>query len=105
MKNLAELKRYLAQPNAALRMESLEWYQDGKWVNLEIKHPNFRGVAKLQTNSFALKTDTESGASWLQFGKASEWAFDTTTNRMVYLSSGTRITYRWATLIEVFEPA
>jgi hypothetical protein len=105
MKNLAELKRYLAQPNAALRMESLEWFHNGEWVSEVVKNPNFRGVAKLQTNCFALETDTESGTSWLWFGKASEWAFDTTTNRMVYLSSGTRITYRWATLIDVYEPA
>lgn len=99
MKNLSELKKYLALPNAALRMVSLEWLKGGEWISTEVKPAmqQFRFVGKLQTNAVALQTEnTKSGLSWLYFGKASEWAFDTSTNTAVNLSGGTRITYKWA---------
>jgi hypothetical protein len=99
VKNLSELKKYLALPKAALRMTNLEWYDGREYrsqtIKLELQQ--FRFVGKLQTNRVALETDnTESGLSWLDFGKASEWAFDTSTNTAVNLSGGTRITYKWA---------
>lgn len=99
MKTLADLKRYLALPEASLRMVSLEWLRDGEWVSTHVRNPNFRGVAVLQTNAVALADDTvKSGKSWLYFGKASEWAFDEGSNLIVNLSGSTRITYKWANL-------
>lgn len=100
MKNLTELKHYLTLPNAALRTVSLEWFMNGEWVTINIKpeHKNFRFVGKLQTNAVGLETDTESGLSWLQFGKASEWAFDKSISMITKTSDGTRISYKWANL-------
>ena len=106
MKNLSELKKYLALPNAALRMVSLEWLKNSEWVSTELKPElkQFRFVGKLQTNAVALKTEgTKSGLSWLWFGKASEWAFDRSTNTAVNLSGGTRITYKWANVAIIGE--
>lgn len=106
MNNLTELKKYLALPNAALRMVSLEWLKGNEWVSVKLKPEleEFRLVAKLQTNAVALITDnTPAGISWLDFGKASEWAFDKTTNTAVNLSGGTRITYKWANVAIIGE--
>jgi hypothetical protein len=97
MKNLSELKRYLTLKGAALRLVSYEWLKGNEWVSVPPHNPNFRFVAKLQTNAVALEDDTmKSGKSWLDFGKASEWAFDRSTNTMVRLSGGVRLTYKWA---------
>lgn len=106
MKNLSDLKKYLALPNAALRMVSLEWLRGNEWVSVELKPElkQFRFVGKLQTNRVALETDnTESGLSWLDFGRANEWAFDTSTNTAVNLSGGTRMTYKWANVAIIGE--
>jgi hypothetical protein len=97
MKNLTEFKKYLATPEASLRMISLEWLKNGEWVNTEVRNPNFRAVKVLQTNAVAFADETtKSGKSWLWFGKASEWAFDEASQIAVNLSGGTRITYKWA---------
>lgn len=99
MKNLSEFKKYLALPNAALRTISLEWLVNGEWKQIKLNPDmhNYRFVGKLQTNAVALITEnTEDGLSWLDFGHASEWAFDKSTNTIIKLSGGTRITYKWA---------
>ena len=98
MKNLAELKHYLTLPNAALRMVSLEWFMNGEWVKIPVKPElaQFRFVSKLQTNAVELVTGD--GVSRLDFGRASEWAFDKSVNIAVNVSDATRITYKWANL-------
>lgn len=98
MKTLADLKRYLALPNAAMRMVSIEWLRDGEWQVTPVRNPDFRGVAVLQSNAVAFEDATKSGKSWLYFGKASEWAFDEASQIAVNVSGGTRITYKWANL-------
>jgi hypothetical protein len=80
-------------------MISLEWYDGREYKTVELKPELkvFRFVGKLQTNRVALETDnTESGLSWLDFGKASEWVFDASTGTAVNLSHGKKITYKWA---------
>jgi hypothetical protein len=96
MKNLTELKHYLTLPNAALRMVSLEWFMNGEWVNVTLKPElaQFRMVSKLQTNAVELVTGN--GVSRLDFGKASEWAFDKSKNLAVYSTPDDRLTYEWA---------
>jgi len=104
MKNLTEFKKYLAHPDASLRMVALEWFRDNEWVSVPVKNPNYRGVAKLQTNAVAL-ADEDGKKSWLYFGNASEWLFDNSTNLAVNLSGGCRITYKWANIAIVDEPS
>lgn len=97
MKTLSDFKRYLATPKAALRMISLDYYQNNEWVSRPVRNPEWREIGKLQTNAFTLVTpSSKSGASWLYFGKASEWSFDSGSNLIVNLSGGTRLTYVWA---------
>lgn len=99
MKTLADFKRYLALPNAALRMVSLEWYDTnrGEWVSRPPHNPNYRGVAILQSNAVALADElTKSGKSWLYFPKASEIAFDSAGNMITITERGTRMVYQWA---------
>lgn len=99
MRSLADFKRYLALPNAAMRMVSHEWYNGNtkEWIIKPPHNPNFRGVAILQSNAVAFDDDTtKSGKSWLYFPKASEVAFDNATNQVTITERGTRLVYEWA---------
>jgi hypothetical protein len=96
MNNLAEFKRYLARPDANIRMMSIEHLRNGEWVSGPVKYPDWRSVDKLQTNAVKFE-----GGSWLYFGKASEWAFDNASGIAVNLSGHTRLTYKWANVIDV----
>lgn len=98
MKNLTELKHYLTLPNAALRTVSLEWFMNGEWKKIQVKPElqQFRFVSKLQTN--AVELITGDGVSRLDFGRASEWAFDPSTNTITNTTQGNRLTYVWANL-------
>jgi hypothetical protein len=100
MKNLTELKHYLTLPKAALRMVSLEWFMNGEWVNIKLKPEleEFRFVSKLQTNSVALATGPDNHESWLTFGRASEWAFDSSISVITNTTGGHRISYKYANL-------
>jgi hypothetical protein len=73
MNTLADFKRYLATPNARVRMISFH----GQTPNPALAE--WRTVAKLQTNAVAFATANNSGKSWLEFGKASGWTFDGNT--------------------------
>lgn len=78
MKNLSDLKKYLATDGATLTLTNREVKEEGVWrstgVAPRIAMP--RKVAKLQTTSVALSADGSlSEASWLEFGKAAEWTF------------------------------
>jgi len=96
MKNLTEFKKYLALPDAAIRLVKYETMRDGEFVSVPPKNPNYRGVMKLQTNSVKLE-----GGSWLTFGKASEWQFDHDASRAVNTTQWSRMTYTWANLMQV----
>jgi hypothetical protein len=99
MRSLADLKRYLALPNAAMRMVSHEWYNatQGEWISKSPHNPNYRGVSILQSNAVAFEDDTtKSGKSWLYFPKASEIAFDSATNQITITERSTRLVYQWA---------
>ena len=98
MHNLSELKKYLALPGASMRMVSYEWLKGNEWVSSPVKYPDYRGVAKLQTNAVAFESPEGAKPSWLYFGKASEWAFDHNSGLAVNLSGQCRITYKWANL-------
>jgi hypothetical protein len=97
MKTLAEFKRKLAVTDITVSM-SREIYENGTWVMHE-QRPELsapRKVAKLQTNAVAFATDLPSGASWLWFGSATEWAFN--GNQAIWTSEnangfGVRLTY------------
>jgi hypothetical protein len=92
MKTLADFKRYLATPDASLKMIHLSYNGQERPVFTN----EWRTVAKLQTNSVALRTPTnKSGKSWLEFGKASEWLFDEQNKTCQNESNGTRIVYEW----------
>lgn len=96
MKTLADFKRYLATPEATLQMVAIEHRNPntGEWVSKPPHNPNPRKVAKVQTNSIALLDPmTKSGKSWLDFGKASEWQFDSASNTAVNETKYTRLTY------------
>ena len=101
MHNLSEFKKYLANPAASVRMVSLEYLKNGGWESVAVHDPNFRDVAKLQTNAVSFKSSTGGNDSWLSFGRASEWAFDHSAGIAVNVSGGTRITYKWANFIIV----
>lgn len=96
---VADFKRYLALtgPNpgeqAALRMLSLEWRnsQTGEFEHRPVRNPNFRGIAKLQTNSLQFE-----GGSWLDLPKASEVEFDNDNNRMTITQKDCRMVYVWS---------
>ena len=99
MNTLADFKRYLALPNAAIRIVSYEWwnYNTNGWVSKPPHNPNYRGVAKLQTNAVALE-DENGKKSWLTFPKASEVAFDKANSLITITSQGHRLVYKWANL-------
>ena len=83
-------------PDASLRLMSLEWLHNGEWKPITVHDPNFRSVAKLQTNAFSLESSLGKQPSWIYFGKANEWAFDHSAGTIVNLSGGKRLTYRYA---------
>lgn len=92
MKTLADLKRYLATPNATLTMTSREIPNNGEWQLRPVHNPNPRQVKKLQTNAVALWDDTtSSGTCWLDFDKASEWKFN--GNTAILETEFIRLTY------------
>ena len=99
MNTLADFKRYLALPEAALRLVSHEWwnYNTNEWNANTPHNPNFRGVAVLQTNAVALE-DENGKRSWLTFPKASEIAFDKANSLITITSQGSRLVYKWANL-------
>ena len=99
MKTLADFKRYLAitgesvSERPALRMVSLEWRNrdSGDFVHQPVRNPDFRGIAKLQTNSFKFE-----GGSWLDIPKASEVTFDESENLITITQKDSRLVYKWA---------
>ena len=92
IKTLAELKRHLATPNATLQITEFASCIRGEWIEKQPHNPKPRQVAKLQTNSVALKDETtKSGTSWLEFGKAIEWTFN--GNQATKLTPYTKIVY------------
>ena len=99
MKTVADLKRYLALTGptpgeqASLRMVSLEWRnsQTGEFEHRPVKNPNFRGIAKLQTNSLMFE-----GGSWLDIPKATETEFDNENNLITITQKDCRMVYQWA---------
>ena len=102
MNNLADFKRYLSttgerpDQQPSLRMVSLEYWneQEGEWVARRVHNPNFRGIAKLQTNR--LKFDDD---SWLDIPTAKQVEFDSTRNLITITKGYTRLTYKWANTI------
>ena len=90
MKTLADLKRYLATPEATLQMIAYSSCIRGEWIEATPKNNEARKVGKLQTNSFAL-IDSNGKKSWLDFGKSSYWSFD--GNTVFYSTDYCRITY------------
>lgn len=64
IKNLAELKRYLATPNACIELIAVEGNPNHKFLNVK------RKVEKLQSNAVKLE-----GGSWLNLYKASDFIF------------------------------
>lgn len=96
---IADFKRYLAltgptpSEQASLRMVSLEWRnrETGEFVHQPVRNPNFRGIAKLQTNSLQFE-----GGSWLDIPKASEVEFDNSQNRITITQKDCRMVYQWA---------
>jgi hypothetical protein len=88
MKTLADFKRFLAEPDATLTLIKYA-------VNGDVQLHKYQGiprkVSKLQTNSVRLATP-EGKTSWLDFGKASEWAFD--DELAVNANSGVVLIYR-----------
>lgn len=91
MNNLSELKKYLALPQAALRVMAVEWLVGNEWVSKVVQNPNFE-FAKTITATKATLTDN----SQVRFSQARGWAFDRSTQVAVQLSVGHRITYKWA---------
>ena len=104
MKSLADFKRYLAlngesvSERPSLRMVSLEWRsrESGEFVHQIVKNPNFRGIAKLQTNSFMFD-----GGSWLEFPKASEIVFDSENSLITITQGDCRMVYKWSNVVIV----
>ena len=82
MNTLADFKRYLAKPEAQVKMIELSW--DGELR--PIKNPDWRGVRKLQTNAVQFEN-----GSWIHFSKASEWSFE--PGKVINESHGIRIVY------------
>ena len=98
MKNLSELKKYLAFPGAAVRVIAIDWLNNNQWFREDNPNPNFE-FAKTITTGKAILTDN----SQIDFGQACEWAFDNSTAVMVKLSGGHRITYKWANVAIIGE--
>jgi len=104
MKTVADFKRYLALTGntpgeqASLRMVSLEWRnrETGEFEHRPVKNPNFRGIAKLQTNSLKFE-----GGSWLDIPKASETQFDNENNLITITQKDCRMVYQWANVMIV----
>lgn len=99
MKTIADFKRYLALTGEsvgerpALRMISLEWRsrESGEFVHQPVRNPDFRGIEKLQTNSFKFE-----GGSWLDIPKASQVVFDESQNLITITEKDCRLVYKWA---------
>jgi len=73
MNTLTDFKKYLATPNARVRLISV----GGRPANPSIA--GWRTVGKLQTNAVAFVSDTASGLSWMNFPAASKCQFDGNT--------------------------
>lgn len=80
IKNLAEFKRFMASPGAALR--GLEhWHQDKLKEPFRSRFFEVRRVGKVQSNGVFMED-----GSWLIYGPASGWRFE--GDKVVKLSSG-----------------
>jgi len=98
MKNLSDFKRYLATPDAELRLAAIEHLNltTGEWMAKPPHNADWRKVAKVQSNAIALITPTtKSGSSWLYFGKASEWTFNADNALAISANEHTRLTYEY----------
>jgi hypothetical protein len=80
MKTLADLKRVVAEPNVKLTLikcidPKTESDKAHRYLNAT------RAVKKIQTNGFYLADpdNPKKSGSWIDYGKATQWAFTDTT--------------------------
>lgn len=87
MKTLADLKRYVAKPNAKVRLTYLAYPLDRftsveGWVECDLSErmSGWREVCKVDTTGFGLDTPAGDGLpqlmSWAEFDVASVWSFE-----------------------------
>jgi hypothetical protein len=98
IKNLADLKRLLAQPGA--QVIGLDHFLSAARPEFMRVFRSWRVVAKLQGHDVALAANADEPRgkwTWLDFGKASDWSFDG-SDQAVKLVGGDpakRISYRF----------
>jgi hypothetical protein len=99
MKNLSELKKYLALPEASMRVMSYEFLMNGTWESIKVDQ-NYKSIRNVTKDGFEL--EFEGGCvSFVYFGKSHEWAFDHGSQVIVHLNGGSRVTYKYANIAVV----
>lgn len=88
MKNLAEFKRLLAEPNTTLTLIATDTEKQPahKFINIT------RKIGKIQTNGVYLLDPITKKGSWLDYGKASSWKF--VDDVATYQDEWTTLSYR-----------